>query len=114
MLFIETLPEAVFRIRDILIRTWIRGSVPLTNGQDPASFVSDLQDANQKINFSLIFLLITFSRYISITFQRQKVIKSHKTKEQELKVFLIMTSGSGVKTYELFYRSGTLTTRNTF
>jgi|LakMenE01Jun11ns_1017448.scaffolds.fasta_scaffold8157340_1 hypothetical protein len=41
--------KAVFRIRDILVRIRIRGSVHLTNGSDldPALFVSDLQDATK-------------------------------------------------------------------
>jgi hypothetical protein len=37
---------AVLRIRDILSRIRIRGSVPLTPDPDPAIFVSDLQDGN--------------------------------------------------------------------
>jgi hypothetical protein len=36
---------AVFRIRYILVRIRILGSAPLTNGSNPALFVSDLQDA---------------------------------------------------------------------
>jgi hypothetical protein len=41
--------QSVFRIHDILvwIRIWIRGSMPLINS-DPAIYVIDLQDANQK------------------------------------------------------------------
>ncbi len=34
----------MFRIRDILVRIWICGSVPISD-PDPALFVSDLQDA---------------------------------------------------------------------
>jgi hypothetical protein len=40
---------AVLRIRDILVRIRIRGSVPLTNGSGSAVFVSDLQDGNLKL-----------------------------------------------------------------
>ncbi len=42
------LPDAVLRIRDILVRIRIRGSVPLTEDPipDPAIFVMDLQDGN--------------------------------------------------------------------
>ncbi len=47
---------AVLRIRDILVRIRIRGSVPLTS--DPDIFVIDLQDAQKKFVYS--FLLITF------------------------------------------------------
>jgi len=46
---------AVLRIRDILVRIRIRGSVPLTSGSgfdpDPAISVSDLQDGTQKCLF---------------------------------------------------------------
>jgi hypothetical protein len=49
-------PVLVFRIRDILVRIRILGSVPLTNesrcesdlATDPALFVSDLQDVHKK------------------------------------------------------------------
>jgi hypothetical protein len=62
---------SVFRIRDILVRIRILGTVPLTNGSgstasasdlasDPALFVSGLQDANKKLFFFYVFLLITF------------------------------------------------------
>ncbi len=59
----------MLRIHEILIRIRIRGSIPLTNGSDPdpAIFVTDLQDVNNKL---LVYLLITFCRYIYIIFQR--------------------------------------------
>jgi hypothetical protein len=49
-------------IHDILVRIRIRGSMPLTNvsGPDPTMFVIDLQDANKKLIFKEVFLLITF------------------------------------------------------
>ncbi len=50
---------AVLRIRVILVRIRIRGSVPLIKA-DPAVFVIELQDANKKQFFFLVFLLITF------------------------------------------------------
>ncbi len=37
---------------------------------DPAIFVIDLQDANQKLTLKNKFLLITFRRYIYIIFRR--------------------------------------------
>jgi hypothetical protein len=61
---------SVFRIRDILGRIWILGSVlPITNpapatdldpAPDLALFVSDLQDAIKKYLFSLRFMRIPF------------------------------------------------------
>jgi hypothetical protein len=56
--------KAVFRIFDILVRIRIRilGSVPLTNPYpDPALFISDLQDANNKI--MLILFEGTFTSF---------------------------------------------------
>jgi len=58
--------QPVFRIRDILVRIRIQGSI-LTD-QDPALFVSDLQDISKK-KFQM-FLLITFCRYRDIILQR--------------------------------------------
>ncbi len=49
---------------------------------DPAIFVIDLQDANKK----LLFLLITFWRYIYIIFKDKKSKRSHNT--VGIKVFL--------------------------
>ncbi len=37
---------------------------------DPAIFVIDIPDANKKLIFLTVFLLITFGRYIYIIFQR--------------------------------------------
>jgi hypothetical protein len=37
---------------------------------DPDIFIIDLQDANKKLIFYFIFLLIIFRRYIYIIFQR--------------------------------------------
>ncbi len=46
---------AVLGIRDILVRIWIRGSVPLTNGSGsnsgPDSFLCDFKNAKQKFLF---------------------------------------------------------------
>jgi hypothetical protein len=50
---------SVFRIHDILVWIRIRGSMPLTNRSDPDAdadpdpsiFITDLQDANKKLNF---------------------------------------------------------------
>ncbi len=61
--------QAVLQTCDILVRIQICGSVPLTTDPDPAIFVSDPETAT-KYFFFLIFLLITFGRYIHIIFQR--------------------------------------------
>ncbi len=52
--------KAVLQIHDILVWIRIRGSMPLTNGPDPAIFVIDLQEANKKLISTKVFLLITF------------------------------------------------------
>ncbi len=40
----------------MLVRIWIRGSVPRTDSDpDPALFASDLQDANKKFFYLLHF-----------------------------------------------------------
>ncbi len=39
--------NAVLQIHDILVWIRIRGSMPLTNGPDPAIFVIDLQEAKK-------------------------------------------------------------------
>jgi hypothetical protein len=49
---------------------------------DPDIFVIDLQNANKKTGFFQVFLLIPFSRYIYIIFQRQKVIEKSQSKNQ--------------------------------
>jgi hypothetical protein len=77
---------SVLRIRDILLRIRINGSVPLTNDPDPTSdpaptsnpapdpaiFVIDLYDANKKLFFPLSFSSYYFLkvRYIFIIFLR--------------------------------------------
>jgi hypothetical protein len=65
-----TLP--VLWIRGILLRIWIRGSVPLTYGDpapDPAYSVADKMPTKNYFFFKVI-LLITFLMYIYISFHR--------------------------------------------
>ncbi len=75
----------VLRIHDILgwirIRIWIRGSMPLTNGTGSGSCYFrhwPSQDANKKLIFLQVFLLITFWRYMYIIFKDKKSKRSHK------------------------------------
>jgi hypothetical protein len=49
---------------------------------DPAIFVIDLQGANKKL-IKKVYLLITFSRYIYIIFQRQKVQKKSQNSRNQ-------------------------------
>ncbi len=65
---------AVLRIRDILARIRIPGSVPLTNGSGSGScyFVIDLQEPTK--NFFKVFLRITFWRYRKV---RQSTVMNH-------------------------------------
>ncbi len=80
----------MFRIRDILVRIWILGSVPLTADPDPAPalFVSDRQDANEKLFFFLQIFLLTYYRYflkvhLLHSSQIKKVTKKSQTVEIE-------------------------------
>jgi hypothetical protein len=52
--------------RDILVRTWIRESVPLMNGSGSCSSVNDLKDNNKVFGL----LLFEGTRYIYIILQR--------------------------------------------
>jgi hypothetical protein len=64
------------RIRDILVRIRISGSVPLRLLlTDPSLFVSDLQDANKKY-----FYFLTYFAYYSLKVHvhNSSKIKSHK------------------------------------
>ncbi len=84
----------VLRIHDILvwirIRIWIRGFMPLNNesGSDPdlAIFVIDLQDANKKLFFKNVCLLL-FKVHLHY-FSKIKSLK--KSQKVEIKVFLII------------------------
>ncbi len=79
--FANYLIFSVFRIRDILVRILIRGSLPLINisgsesGFGSCSFCQWSLRCQQKIKLYYIFLLITFWRCIYIILQRWKVIK---------------------------------------
>jgi hypothetical protein len=81
--------KAVLRIHDILgwirIRIWIRGSMPLTNGSGSGCGSGSCyfrhwpsQDANKKLIFKKVFLLITFWRYMYIIFKDKKSKRSRK------------------------------------
>ncbi len=85
-----TVPGAVLRIRDILVRIRILGSPPLTNGSaDPeptpasAISVSEIQ-VGYPVLKKFLFLLF------EVTLHNFSKIKSHKevTKQYESKVFL--------------------------
>ena len=60
-----SLTNSVFRIRDILIRIRIIGSVYWITDQDPALFGSGLKDANKKGIHFKFFWLISYCRYIN-------------------------------------------------
>ncbi len=92
------------------------GSAPLTNGfgseRDPAIFVCDLQETQEK--FFTVFFLITIWRYIYIIFQTWKVIKkSQNSKNQgfsNLLLFLLDAIRMRVRIREAkTYRSGSAT-----
>ncbi len=83
---------SVFRVRDILVRIRILGSVPLTSGShcDPALFVKDLQDANKKYFFSCKFeCFFLFEDTFTSFFENKN--KSHKevTKQKKSRFFFI-------------------------
>jgi hypothetical protein len=63
----------VLRIRDILVRIRIRGSVFLTN-KSVRLFVIDLQDANKRLFFSLFFRFLL----LKVHLHHFSKIKSHK------------------------------------
>jgi hypothetical protein len=87
------------RIHDILvwIRIWIRGSMPLTYGSgDPAIFVIDLQDADKKLIFNLIFSAYYFLKVHLHLFPK---IKSQKESQNSMSqgfsyYFCMMIEGS--------------------
>jgi len=60
---------------------------------DPAIFVTDLQDANKKLIWKKVFLLITFWRYIYIFFKDKK---SKSSRNQGFSCyFCLVIEGSG-------------------
>ncbi len=67
---------AVLRIRDILVRIRIRGSVTLTNGSGSWYFVIDLQDANKELFFANFFCLLLFRGAFSHHISKIKIIKN--------------------------------------
>ncbi len=96
--------HAVLRIHDILgwIRIWICGSMPLTNGSGSGCGSGSCyfrhwpsQDANKKLVFKKVFLLITFWRYMYIIFT-----KSQSSRNQGFSYFFCLViegsrSGAG-------------------
>ncbi len=68
--------EASFLLEPVLVPygSWSESADPyirlMDPDPDPAIFISDLQDNNKKIIYFLVFLLVTFWRYIYIIFQR--------------------------------------------
>jgi hypothetical protein len=100
--------QAVLRIHDILvwirILIWIRGSMPLTNGSgsgvdpDPAIFVIDLQDANQKqICLKKFFCLLLFEGTFTSFFKdKMSQKKSQSSRNQDFSCyFCLVIEGSG-------------------
>ncbi len=74
--------EAVLRIHEILLRIRIRGSKILTNGSgldtDPAIFVSDLQDINNKKYlrfFAYYFFKVHLPHFSKIKIHSNEVTK---------------------------------------
>ncbi len=61
---------AVSRIRDILVRVRIRGSVPMTYGSGSCFFRQWLTRCQQKYVFKKVFGSLLFSRYIYLSFHR--------------------------------------------
>ncbi len=82
---IGELPAAVIRIRDILERIRILGSVPLTSWSGTAT---DPDHALSSVTFKMqiFFWFITFWRYIYIILHRWKIIK--KSQNSRIKGFL--------------------------
>ncbi len=72
--------KPVLWISDILVR--IRGSVPLTDGSGSCFFRHRLTRCQKTLSFFQSFWLITFWRYIYISFNKKL------SKEVEIKVFL--------------------------
>jgi hypothetical protein len=69
--------EQCVRIRDILVRIRILGSVHLITDPDPALFVSEFQDTNKNFVFFYFVLLNIFCWYRTFTvYQSLKIIKS--------------------------------------
>ncbi len=61
---------------------------------DPSFFVSSQQDACKKLVFFKVFLLITFWRYISISFLKYKIKKkSQNSRNQVFPTFFLLDSG---------------------
>ncbi len=106
-------PVQVFRIRDILVRIWILGSVPLTNGSGcgsgsgygSCSFRQWPWRCQQKI----------FKCLLKVNLHHSSNIKSHKevTKQKKSRfilIFLTEGSGSGVGSWsgsvQINYESG--------
>ncbi len=74
---------------------------------DPALFVSDLQDANNKLFFLKYFWLITFGRYTYIILRRWNVMKkSQNSRNKGFSCLMLETPGSGTGFVSLTNGSG--------
>ncbi len=62
---------------------------------DPATFVSDLQDVNKNLVFFLIFLLLTFWRYITSFFKVENREVTNSRNQCFFYYFCLMIEGSG-------------------
>ncbi len=79
---------ALFRIRDVLLRIRICGSVSLDFGFGFCSFLQRLSRCPQLKSFSLSFFSLLPLVFTSVrTVQDNKLLRSHKT--EKIKVFLI-------------------------
>jgi hypothetical protein len=96
--------RSVLRIRDILVRIQIRGSVPLTNGSGsaPAIFVIDLQDGNKKQFSFPCFSAYYFSKVHSHHIFKDKKSYKEVTKKKESRrgylIFLLDNRSIRVRT----------------
>jgi hypothetical protein len=95
--------EPVLRIRDTLVRIWICGSIPLTNGSGLGSGSDRLRIllfslTNFKMetkNYYFSFFCLYFSSYIYIMFKEKSHKKSLNNGNQGFSYyFCLMTEGS--------------------
>jgi hypothetical protein len=96
----------VVRIRDILIRIRIVGSVHWITDPDPAPdpalFVNDFQDANKTKKIFLKFCLLhTVGSTFTPVFKDNKSLKSHKTVEIKVFLYFLLVDGRTRIRYKL-------------
>ncbi len=79
--------ESVFRIRDILIRIRIPGSVTLDYGSESCSFLPWLLNGNKKRHICLLLSVGSRHIYINLQIQQEQVTK--KSQNSRTPFFLI-------------------------